>query len=420
MKKKRKLFWSTKDASGNPLERGILRRSDGKKFRARIVRITDGKPKQYVRNADNITEAKRLKKVLEDDHRQGGKEKLDAYHVTFEQLAKEYRDRKLTPPAYDNPESDNRKKRKGRVSYKDCGKALDLFVEYFGKKLIRTITWEDLDEWKTARLDVPKVCGGKRPFSFYPPQKRSFLSVNRELEVLRACFRFAVKKKPQPYLTSSPFDADESLITDETGTERDRVLGHDEEDRLMGALADDLSMPNRVREAREYLKMFLTFLLYTAARCNEARQVERRDINLDTGVITLRSRTTKTQKKREIPIMHGRLREVIEQRLATISDAPNAPVFGNVDVKKSFREAKKRANIQDFKLHDARHTAVTRWIAAGMSATVAMKYSGHTQMKTFLRYLNNEATINEHSVQLMESYMAAHQIQQPMQSAHIN
>ncbi len=41
MKKQKKLIWSTKDAIGKPLERGILRRSDGKKFRARIVRIID-------------------------------------------------------------------------------------------------------------------------------------------------------------------------------------------------------------------------------------------------------------------------------------------------------------------------------------------------------------------------------------------
>ena len=348
------------------------------------------------------------------------KRNLTHHHVTFEQLAKEYRERKLIAPVYDNPESDNRKRRKGRVSYQDCGKALDLFVAHFGKKLIRTITWEDIEAWKTARLEVPKICGGKRPFSFYPPQKRSFLSVNREIEVLRACFRFAVKKYPQPYLATSPFEADEPLITDETGTERDRVLGHDEEERLMAALADDQLVPKRVREAREYLKMFLVFLLYTAARCNETRQVERRDIDLDSGMITLRSRTTKTQRKREIPIMHWRLREVIEQRLAVISEHPNALLFDNVDVKKSFREAKKRANVQDFKLHDARHTAITRWIAAGMSATVAMKYSGHTQMKTFLRYLNNEATINERSIQLMEAYMAANQMQQPMASAHVN
>src|SRR5688572_24068875 len=98
MKKKKKLVFSTKDANGKPLERGILRRSDGKKFRARIVRVVDGKPKQYARDADNITEARRLKKELEDDHRQGGKEKLDAHHVTFKQLAKEYRERRLIPP----------------------------------------------------------------------------------------------------------------------------------------------------------------------------------------------------------------------------------------------------------------------------------------------------------------------------------
>jgi uncharacterized protein YneF (UPF0154 family) len=55
-----------------------------------------------------------------------------------------------------------------------------------------------------------------------------------------------------------------------------------------------------------------------------------------------------------------------------------------------------------------------------MSATVAMKYSGHTQMKTFMHYLNNEATINERSVQLMAAYMAANQMQQPLASAQVN
>ena len=57
-------------------------------------------------------------------------------------------------------------------------------------------------------------------------------------------------------------------------------------------------------------------------------------------------------------------------------------------VKTSWKTACKLAEIEDFRLHDCRHTATTRMIASGSPHTEVMKITGHTQLKTFLRYLN--------------------------------
>jgi hypothetical protein len=38
--------------------------------------------------------------------------------------------------------------------------------------------------------------------------------------------------------------------------------------------------------------------------------------------------------------------------------------------------------------HDLRHTAITRMLEKGISPPLVMKISGHTQHKTFLRYVN--------------------------------
>ena len=67
----------------------------------------------------------------------------------------------------------------------------------------------------------------------------------------------------------------------------------------------------------------------------------------------------------------------------------NELVFGIKDtVKRSFASACRDAEIEGFRFHDCRHTAITRMIQAGLSPMEVMKVSGHTQMNTFARYVN--------------------------------
>ncbi len=64
-------------------------------------------------------------------------------------------------------------------------------------------------------------------------------------------------------------------------------------------------------------------------------------------------------------------------------------VFGiSEDVKNAWKSALQDAGIENFRFHDCRHTATTRMIASGCHHTEVMKITGHSQMVTFLRYLN--------------------------------
>ena len=57
-------------------------------------------------------------------------------------------------------------------------------------------------------------------------------------------------------------------------------------------------------------------------------------------------------------------------------------------IKTAWKTACSKAEVENFRLHDCMHTATTRMIASGSPRTEVMKITGHTQLKTFLRYLN--------------------------------
>lgn len=213
------------------------------------------------------------------------------------------------------------------------------------------------------------------------------------------------------FLEISPFKGDAHdapLINKAHEKKRDRVLSFQEEARLLNDLTAAASSP--VLADREHLRTVIMFLIDTACRHNELKQLERRDIDLSTvryGEINIRRRITKTAEPRTIPIFTARLRQLIEERLAEIPVDPHALVFGKVCVKKSFAAAKQRVGIKDFTIHDCRHTAITRWIEAGMSAEQAMKYAGIKSHATFQRYLNLSHVAHQRNAELVGEYYAA-------------
>jgi len=117
-------------------------------------------------------------------------------------------------------------------------------------------------------------------------------------------------------------------------------------------------------------------------------------VNLTGRVITIAATNTKTLRPRMVPIS-DRLRRVLADLRAN-SLRPASPVFRRVDFKKSFAAAAGKAGLADLHFHDLRHTAITRMLEKGIPPPLVMKISGHTQIKTFLRYVNqSEASILE-------------------------
>ena len=116
--------------------------------------------------------------------------------------------------------------------------------------------------------------------------------------------------------------------------------------------------------------------------------------------LTIESATTKTLKSRMIP-MSSRLLETMTKLWRNSVKRADAYVFGNSEFKTAFNKACANAGLPDVHFHDLRHTAITRMLEKGISPPLVMKISGHTQQKTFLRYVNqSEASIYELALRL--------------------
>jgi integrase len=86
-------------------------------------------------------------------------------------------------------------------------------------------------------------------------------------------------------------------------------------------------------------------------------------------------------------------------------------VFGITNtIKTAFKSACEEAGIKDFRFHDCRHTATTRMIASGSPHTEVMKITGHTQLKTFLRYLNITPETARTVASRLSDYLAERQV----------
>ncbi len=145
-----------------------------------------------------------------------------------------------------------------------------------------------------------------------------------------------------------------------------------------------------------------------------------RDVNFVTGEIHIPQTNTKTDESRIVGIT-ARLKAELEVLWEMSSKEQDQIVFGITDsIKHAWKTACSLANVQDFRLHDCRHTATTRMIASGSPHTEVMKITGHSQMKTFLRYLNiTSETANKVATKLSD-YIAESAIDVDMASQTIN
>jgi|GEM_PF-3210004 len=425
---KRDLKWQ-KSAGDRGIQRSGVKVSGNFKYRLRFTKVVmgdDGKPvltekgfpkREYHHKVyDSKQEALDAKAAAETKFRNGyDMPTIDPSKVTFADLAKAFTPR-LHEVKYDNASNpDDRHKVSGTKGWKDEVRNMKMFTEYFGSKLISTITSDDIEDLRDLRLATPKLRGGG---------KRSRANVNRELATLSKAFSFAIRQRPQ-WMTSNPVHDEKRIIDQRKETKRERILDWPEEKRLLDACTT---------LGFTYLRQLLLFLLHTSTRMGDAMKLERRDIDLnegDLGLIVIRRLTTrpsgevlttKTNKSRKIPILHPELREVINQRLVAISDDPQALLFPKPysSFRKQFAKAKTLANIQDFKFHDLRHTCATRGSQAQIDLAGMMAITGHDKLSTFMDYNNKTTDMNNANAKKYQEYYDANRIQEPMASTQVN
>lgn len=370
----------------------VIERKDRDGWWARLsYSDKSGKRRTLQRKAQNRTEAKQLLKKMLREVEDHGPEIVEADKMRFAALAKIYEERKLIPPEY---EGDT--KTKGLRSYKSQKRRLKTLVDYFGKKLIRSISYSDLEQFKDDRLALATWRG----------DKRSYADVNRDLQTLRTVLRFA---KRQGWLPVTPFERGEALINSAHERTRDRVLSRDEEVRLLAACE---------RPTRHHLKSIIIALVDTALRRGELRGIRWSDVDFDAGVIRVRTMLAKTAKPRTVP-MTTRLRREMERLKAQAPNDCDQEVFGIFgDFKRAFAIACLEAGIEGLRIHDLRHTATTRMIEAGLPSAQVMVVTGHTQFSTFRRYVSADDDAVRRAGEALDKFQA--ELSREANSTYIN
>lgn len=199
-------------------------------------------------------------------------------------------------------------------------------------------------------------------------------TVNRELAMLKTMFNWL---KKDGLLDSNPctpvkFFSEEHL-------QRDRVLTDDEYARLLQHSNNDL-------------RTIIELAWHTAMRRGEILNLTWNKIDMANGVIQLTHTDTKTKRGREIPLTNHVL-HLLSQRIRRLHcpyvfERGGQPI---ADIKTAFNAACKRAGLVNFHFHDLRHTAITRWVRAGVPERTIMRITGHRTLKAYDRYVNLKA-----------------------------
>lgn len=335
---------------------------DGHLYAAVSIPLGNGKYKRKRKKVDSKTDARNWALAELEKAKHGS---ITGTFETLRDLAEWYKTHFVIAPVIEKG-----KQIEGSKDWQKNRAKLDRLIERFGYRRLQTFTERDLNNYSRERR-----------------QAVTQATINRDLALIRAMFR---KGK----------DADRSLtipripIIASAETERDRVMSADEERAILAACAaveereftrkdtGTVVKTSKHRTNREHLRPLVILAVDTAMRMGEILQLEWSDIDLDSGVITVRSETTKTKRSRKVPI-------TTRARLELAALPPDRPFHLN-SCYKAFKTACERAAINDLNFHDLRHTATTRMIRAGIPYMEVMKITGHRQMKTFLRYLNPE------------------------------
>jgi integrase len=342
------------------------------------VRYTDeiGRRREKRRRALNKTDAKEKRDDLLAEIKQHGVLAFASDRITFEELATYYEKTYLIPAEY----TDGRKivgvrepqKRKATLKH---------LKAYFGRKRLRSVVYADLRNYKLARLRSKSLRDGKSPLTI--------ATVNRELSLLRRILHVA---KQQRWITESPFQFGEALITPADEKQRERVLSREEETRLLAECVGP----------REHLKGIVICGLDTGMRRAEVLRLRWCDVDLEARLLTVAAMHTKTLRHRQLAVSE-RLKTEMEVLYALARPEPTDRVFGLTNnFKRSFGTACENAGIKDLRFHDLRHTFATRLAEAGLGDALIARLLGHSQVKTTYRYLQVTEETAKRAVELLK------------------
>lgn len=205
--------------------------------------------------------------------------------------------------------------------------------------------------------------------------QRSPATVVRYLAALSHAFTIAVKE--WGWLESNPI----AMITrPKEPRGRVRFLSDDEREKLLDTAK---------QSKNGYLYLILVLCLSTGARKMEILGLHWKNVDLSRGIITLHE--TKNNERRALPLtghamdlmkQHAKVKRIDTDLVFPSPSNPKIPI----DIRTPFETALKKAEIEDFRFHDLRHSAASYLAMNGASLAEIAEVLGHKTLQMVKRY----------------------------------
>lgn len=235
-------------------------------------------------------------------------------------------------------------------------------------------------DFRDRRLagDVDPKTGQRRP--------RASNTIRLELALLSHVFTVAIKE----WRLGLVYNPVQNIRKPAPGPGRNRRLSQDEEVKLL-ARVDDHSNP--------MLRWIVRIALETGMRSSEITSMRRNQVDIQRRIVRLLE--TKNTSPRTVPLTVAAARlfdealrhpvRPIDTDLIFFGEPGRDGIRRSYEFNKVWATVKAEVGIKDFRFHDLRHEAVSRFVESGLGDQEVAAISGHKSMQMLKRYTHLRA-----------------------------
>ncbi|MEO5345831.1 MAG: site-specific integrase [Magnetococcus sp. YQC-9] len=204
-------------------------------------------------------------------------------------------------------------------------------------------------------------------------------TINRELTLLSSAINFA--RRELEWEIPNPVPG--RKLREPEG--RIRWITREEAQKLIKAAEMETQSP--------HLADFIHLALNTGCRRGELLGLEWGRVDFQAKLIYLEAQHTKSQKRRSVPLNQAAFKALTHRQEFRATHCPDSPwVFAHpngqrlLSIRTGFETACRRAGLEDFHVHDLRHTCSAWLVTAGVPLPEVRDLLGHSTVRMTERY----------------------------------